>query len=197
MKSIYHDGNRLLQDEFDSRKLADRLSDFTVHDTITDLDREFIQARDMFFISTIDADGNPTVSYKGGRVGFVKIIDDTTIAFPDYDGNGMFLTTGNITVNRDVGLLFIDFENPMRLRLHGQASIETNSPLLQEYPEAKLMIIIAIKNLFINCPRYIHKYQKLETSKYVPNSDQPTPSPHWKEMDQFKDVLPEGSSGDS
>ncbi len=196
MKNIYHEGNRKLQDQFDSRKLADRLSDITVHEEITERDREFIEARDMFFISTIDVDGNPTVSYKGGQTGFVKIVDDKTIAFPDYDGNGMFLTTGNITINKDVGLLFIDFENPMRLRAHGIATVDTNSFLLDEYPEAKSIILITIKNLFINCPRYIHKYEKLETSKYVPSTQHETPTPHWKEMDEFKEVLPKTPKDD-
>ncbi len=196
MKNIYHEGNRKLQDHFDSRKLADRLSDLTVHDEITERDREFIEARDMFFISTIDVDGNPTVSYKGGQTGFVKIVDDKTIAFPDYDGNGMFLTTGNITINKDVGLLFIDFENPMRLRLHGRAIVDTSSPLLNQYPEAKSIILITIKNIFINCPRYVHKYQKLETSEYVPSTQRKTPTPHWKKMDEFKDVLPDASKDD-
>jgi uncharacterized protein len=193
MKTIYHQGNRNLQDHFDSRKLADRLTELTVHDEITDRDRAFIQARDMFFISTIDADGNPTVSYKGGQPGFVKIVDEKTIAFPDYDGNGMFLTTGNITVNNEVGLLFIDFEEPMRLRLHGQARVDIDSSLLNEYPEAKSIITITIRNLFINCPRYIHKHKKLKSSEFVPTPKQQTPIPDWKEMEQFKDVLPKGS----
>lgn len=190
MDSLYHKGNRNLQDRFDSRRLADRLSDTIVHTEITDRDRDFIEARDMFFISTVDDAGRPTVSYKGGHTGFVRIVDQGTITFPGYDGNGMFLTTGNITTNRDVGLLFIDFENPMRLRLHGEAIVKTNSSLLDEYQEAKSIISVSIRNLFINCPRYVHKYRKLESSAFVPTDGCQTPSSECKEFDEFKNVLP-------
>ena len=190
MDSIYHKGNRELQDVFDSRRLADRLHDMTVHDEITDRDRAFIEARDMMFISTVDANGCPTVSYKGGNVGFVKVVDKNTLAFPGYDGNGMFLTAGNISQDAAIGLLFIDLENPMRLRAHGRASVHLEDELLDHYPEAKYIVRVRLDNLFINCPRYIHKYKKIETSEFVPQSGCETPEPGWKERDEFKDVMP-------
>jgi len=130
-RNIYHAGNRDWQDKFDSRRLADRLQELTVHDEIDDQDRAFIEARDMFFISTVDQHGRPTVSYKGGDVGFVRIVDNKTLALPGYDGNGMILTAGNIASNNHVGLLFIVFENPMRIRLHGAATVHADDPLLE------------------------------------------------------------------
>ena len=105
---LYHDGNREIQATFDSERLADRLTQIIVHDEITDEDRQFIESRDMFFISTVDSQGRPTVSYKGGEVGFVRYVDKKTIAYPGYDGNGMFLTAGNIASKNHVGLMFID-----------------------------------------------------------------------------------------
>jgi predicted pyridoxine 5'-phosphate oxidase superfamily flavin-nucleotide-binding protein len=190
MNEIYHNGNRNLQDEFDSRKLADRLNERIVHDEITDEDSEFIINRDMFFISTIDEAGMPTVSHKGGDIGFVRVIDKKTIAFPGYDGNGMFLTAGNINTNNQVGLLFIDFESPQRLRLHGTAIVTVDDSLISEYVDAQFIIRVTVNNIFVNCPRYIHRYKKIESSEYVPKQDYAPPIPEWKKIDELKDVLP-------
>lgn len=190
MNDIYHQGNRELQDQFDSRKLADRVSEIIVHDKISDEEREFISTRDMFFISSVDEQGRPTVSYKGGDAGFVRVIDEKTIAFPDYDGNGMFLTAGNIASTHEVGLLFIDLENPRRLRLHGTATVAINDPLLSEYVDANAIIRITVRNLFLNCPRYIHQYKKLAQSEYVPKKGCIAPIPEWKKLDVVQDVLP-------
>lgn len=194
MSDIYHESHRKLQDQFDSRKLADRLDEIIVHDEITETEREFIETRDMFFISTVDNQGRPTVSYKGGQSGFVRVIDTKTIVFPGYDGNGMFLTAGNIAENHDVGLLFIDFENPQRLRVHGRAQVNSHDPLLSEYIDATYIIRITVRNLFINCPRYIHKYKKIEQSEYVPKHGYVTPVAEWKKLDIVQDVLPKPSN---
>lgn len=109
-KPLYHEGNRELQDRFDSRRIADRLEDVTLHDYFTDDDCAFVEDSSMFFLATADAEGQPDVSYKGGMPGFVRVIDAETLAFPNYDGNGMFKSLGNILVNPKVGLLFIDHE---------------------------------------------------------------------------------------
>jgi predicted pyridoxine 5'-phosphate oxidase superfamily flavin-nucleotide-binding protein len=190
MSKIYHEGNRKFQDQFDSRKLGDRVEELIVHNELTEEDCELIESRDMFFISTVDVEGRPTVSYKGGDIGFVRVIDSKTIAFPSYDGNGMFLTAGNIVANNNVGLLFIDFEDPKRLRLHGSATIDQHDSLLNEYLDAHFIIRISVRNLFINCPRYIHRYKKIDTSEYVPKQGCETPVPDWKKLDVVQDVLP-------
>jgi len=190
MKDLYYSGNREIQDSFDSRRLADRVNEVIVHDCFTDDDRALIESRDMFFISTVDAEGRPTVSYKGGAVGFVRIVDDKTIAYPGYDGNGMFLTSGNILDNPNVGLLFIDFEDPRRLRMHGTATVDLQDPLLSEYVDAKYIVRIEVRNLFINCPRYIHQYQKVGASEYLPQAGVAAPTPAWKTLEIVQDVLP-------
>lgn len=144
----------------------------------------------MFFISSVEEQGRPTVSYKGGDVGFVRVIDEKTIAFPNDDGNGMFLTAANIVLNHDVGLLFIDLEQPQRLRLHGTATVTLDDPLLDEYLDADYIIRITVRNLFLNCPRYIHHYKKVESSEYLPKKGCITPIPDWKKLDVVQDVLP-------
>ncbi len=189
---LYHQGNRSLQDRFDTRRLADRIEDRIVHDRIDDADREFIAARDMFFIATVDEDGQPQCSYKGGDPGFVRVLDERTIAFPIYDGNGMYLTAGNLLVTKKVGLLFIDFEGRKRMRLNGIASVDDDDPLLAEYPEAQLIVRVEATEVFPNCPRYIHQYELVARSRFVPKAECETPVPQWKRNEWANDVLPEG-----
>jgi uncharacterized protein len=190
--SMFHDGNRELQDRFDTRRLADRIESRLVHDRITEHDKAFIEARDMFFLATADADGRPNCSYKGGDPGFVQVVDDHTVAFPNYDGNGMYLSTGNVLENPEVGILFIDFERGNRMRLNGTASVQLDDPLLAEYPEAQFIVRVTAREVFPNCPRYIHRMQKVEASPFVPRAGCTTPVPDWKRADFARDVLPAG-----
>ena len=190
MADLFHIGNRQLQDEFDTRRLADRLEERIVADTLSQSDREFIERVDMFFLATADEHGQPQCSYKGGDPGFVRVVDDRTIAFPNYDGNGMFLSMGNLQRNPHVGLLFIDFERQHRMRLNGVASIDRADPLLESFPEAQLIVRVRATQVFPNCPRYIHKLQTVERSRFVPRAECETPVPDWKRSDWASDVLP-------
>jgi predicted pyridoxine 5'-phosphate oxidase superfamily flavin-nucleotide-binding protein len=189
VSQLYHDGHRELQGRFDSMRLADRLEQVTWHTRITDDDRKFIEQRDMLFLATADSEGRPNCSYKGGDPGFVRVLDEATLVFPSYDGNGMFLSAGNVSVNVHVGLLFIDFEAGKRLRLNGDASLQTSDDSAS-CREAQFLIRVRVREVFPNCPRYIHKYQLVERSKYVPRSGIVTPEPAWKSFDWAKDVLP-------
>ena len=189
--SLYHEGNRVLQDQFDTRRLADRIEQVTVRDRIEERDREFIEARDMFFIATTDADGYPTCSYKGGDPGFVRVLDEHTLAFPNYDGNGMYLTMGNLLAKPHVGLLFIDFEGRRRLRLEGVASVANDDPLLADYPEAQFVVRVRAERVYPNCPRYIHQYRLVERSRFVPKTECETPVPKWKTEQWSADALPQ------
>ena len=190
--SLYHEGSRQLQDRFDTRRLADRIEERIVRDRIDDDDRAFIEARDMFFIATVDEDGQPQSSYKGGDPGFVRVLDEHTIAFPVYDGNGMYLTAGNLLTTKKVGLLFIDFEGRRRVRLNGVASVDDGDPLLADYPEAQLVVRVRATEVFPNCPRYIHQYELVAHSRFVPKAECETPVPQWKRNDWAHDVLPDG-----
>jgi uncharacterized protein len=191
MRSVYHGGSRELQDRFDTRRLADRIEERIVRETIDDDDRAFIEARDMFFLATADADGKPQCSYKGGEPGFVRVLDERTIAFPSYDGNGMYLSMGNAVVNAKVGLLFIDFEGRKRLRLNGVASVDLDDPLRSEWPEAQFVLRVRATEVFPNCPRYIHEYRLVKRSRFVPKTDCETPVPAWKQSEWAHDALPQ------
>jgi len=188
--STYHEGNRRLQERFDTRRLADRLDEVKVRDFIDESDRRFVEACDMFFIATADADGRPNCSYKGGEPGFVRVLDERTIAFPNYDGNGMFLSMGNALVNPNVGLLFISFAGGGRMRLNGEASIDEHDELIGAYPEAQFVVRVRAREVFPNCPRYIHRYELVERSRFVPRAERETPVPDWKRTEWARDVLP-------
>lgn len=191
MASGFHDGSRRLQDAFDTRALADRIDGLLVNDTIDEGGRAFIEDRDMFFLATADAQGRPTCSYKGGEPGFVRVLDPHTVAFPSFDGNGMYLSAGNVLVNPEVGLLFIDFEQGHRMRLDGTASIDLDDPLLADHPEAQFVVRVRTRAVYPNCPRYIHRYELVRRSRFVPRGDRPTPVPEWKRSDWAIDALPE------
>ncbi|HEY6599250.1 MAG TPA: pyridoxamine 5'-phosphate oxidase family protein [Pseudomonadales bacterium] len=190
---FYNEGSRTLQERFDSRRLADRLEQVTLRRAFTDEDRAFIARAPMFFLATADADGRPDCSYKGGLPGFVRVVDDATLAFPSYDGNGQFRSLGNVLVNPHVGMLFIDFEATKRIRVNGVASIDQDDPLRAAYPGADMVVRVQAHEIFPNCPRYIHKLQMSELSAYAPRPDYEPPVPAWKQMDAFRDYLPSQS----
>ena len=190
IESMYHEGMRQLQDVRETRPIADRLREVTVRAAFTDEDRAFIERSAMFFIATADTQGHPDCSYKGGLPGFVRVVDECTLAIPDYDGNGMYRTWGNVLANPRVGLLFIDFENPKRLRINGTAIVREDDPLRESCPGAVFIVRVTAELIFPNCPRYLHKMQVVEHSAYAPRPGYVPPVPAWKTFEVFRDALP-------
>ena len=189
-RPMYHEHSRALQDNFDSRRLADALADRLLRARFTDEDREFIARQRLFFLATADAQGRPDCSYKGGAPGFVRVVADDTLAFPSYDGNGMFKSLGNVAANPSVGLLFIDFEKPRRLRVNGVASVHLDDPLTADYPGAQALVRVRVEQIFPNCPRYIPRMQLVEESPYIPATGRSAPVPAWKKRPEFNAALP-------
>ena len=192
MRPLYSPAARALQDRFATRRLADRLAEVKVHDRLTPDDRAFVERLDMLFLATVDGAGQPTCSYKGGDPGFVTVVDDRTLAFPSYDGNGMYLSLGNVDATHRVGLLFVDFERQRRMRVDGTAELRHDDPLRARYPGAQLVVRVHAERIYPNCPRYIHRYQLVERSPFVPHADVPPPVPGWKRSDWAREVLPAG-----
>lgn len=188
---FFSDSQRDLQDRFGSRKLADRLEAVLVHDHLSAVDAAFIARQNMFFLATADAYGQPSCSHKGGARGFVTVTDARTLAFPDYNGNGMHLSTGNINETGKVSLLFVDFERQARMRVLGSACIADGDPLLERYPGAQMIVRVTIESVFTNCPRYIHRMSVVEESAFVPKSGAETQEPAWKRLSAVADVLPD------
>ncbi|PZN34158.1 MAG: pyridoxamine 5'-phosphate oxidase [Proteobacteria bacterium] len=190
LDSLYGEQHRAMQRQADSERLADRLNEAIVAAHISEEHGRFIEAQDMFFLSTVDHRGFPTCSYKGGPPGLVRVLDDRTLAFPSYDGNGMYLSMGNISAGGKVGMLFIDFETPHRLRVHGTATVGDTDPLLEHWPGAEWIVRVSVMEIFVNCARYVHRYQRLHASPYVPQPARPAPFPQWKRIDAVRDALP-------
>jgi hypothetical protein len=189
---MYHEHSRSLQDRFDTRRLADRLAEKLSRTAFTEEDTAFIAGQAMFFLSTADEQGWPECSYKGGVPGFVRVLDAQTLAFPSYDGNGMFRSLGNMLVNPRVGLLFIDFERPRRLRVQGLATLSLDGGELVSWPGAQCVVHVRADRIFPNCPRYIHRMQRLEMSPYAPCENHQPPPAAWKRFEIFRDGLPRG-----
>ncbi len=188
---MFHNGNRELQDLFGSRALADRLEERLRRSAFTDDDKSFIESLEFFFLATADPVGRPDCSFKGGAPGFARVASPDLLVWPDYDGNGMFKSLGNIAVNPSVGLLFIKMgEAPKRLRVNGHATISLDDPMMAEFPGAQALVRVTPVDIFPNCPRYIPDPAAAKPSPYIPHKDEPPVEPKWKAMDMFRDVVP-------
>jgi uncharacterized protein len=192
--AMFGETHRVLQDQFESRRIADLLASLAAP-AIDESAKAFIETRSFFFLSTVSDDGQPTVSHKGGAPGFVKVVDGHTLVFPSYDGNGMFLSMGNIVATGRIGLLFMDFETPHRLRVHAMATASTDDPMMAEFPGADLVVRAEVLASFENCPRYIHKQAAIQPSRYVPDERGAAPAPGWKRLDVIQPFLPERFQG--
>ena len=187
----YTDAARKLQDRFDTRNLADAELAVIVHDELSEPDKAFVKSAEMFWLASVDDKGSPTVSYKGGAPGFVKVLNDRTLLFPNYDGNGMYYSMGNIATASKVGMLFMAFDRPARLRVQGLAQLTDDKALVDHFPGAQFAVQVNITALITNCPRYIPRMTRIEGSRYVPDvvtGAQPIPS--WKRIDAIQGVLP-------
>ncbi len=188
---MYHQGNRQLQDAFGSRGLADRLEERLRRDRFNDDDAAFIGSLGFFFLATADAEGRPDCSFKGGPAGFARVVAPDLLVFPDYDGNGMFKSLGNLGVNPSVGLLFLAFgEAPKRLRVNGRAEVVGDDPAMAQIPGAQLLVKVTPVDIFPNCPRYLPNLQQVAPSAYLPEPDAPPLEPKWKSFEIFADVVP-------
>ncbi|SDK54811.1 hypothetical protein SAMN05192566_1610 [Methylophilus rhizosphaerae] len=194
MSRLFGEVHRQVQDEQDTRKLADRIEEIACKTEIDADAKGFIESLDMFFLSTVDHNGRPTVSYKGGLPGFVKVMDAQTLIFPFYNGNGMQLSVGNMIGNADIGMLFIAFDKPHRIRLQGVSSVSRDPAWLSLYQEAEFVVKVTLSELWQNCPRYIHRYTRESHSRYVPGEQCQTPLAEWKRFEFMQDVLSESDA---
>lgn len=184
---IYHEGMRALQDRFGTKLLADRLAQYTRRTAFTEEDRAFIEGRTFFYLATADAEGFPDCSYKGGAPGWVFLTGPDSLAFPSLDGNGMYRSLGNILVNPRVGMMFMSFDPPRRLRVNGTARLDFDDPALERFPGADLIVHVSASSIFPNCPRYIHNAEAL--SPYLDHG-QGAEVPGWKRRPEFAEALP-------
>lgn len=189
---LYTPGARQLQDAFDSRRIADRLEEVDLVREFDQTHRELIEATPMFFLATVDSEGRPDVSYKGGRPGFVRVTGPSELAWPDYNGNGMFKSLGAIIDHPDVALLFLRYgDAPKKLRVQGKAKVSSDDLLMSDCPGAQLIVRLTVERIFDNCPRYLHDVRIDGYSRYVPEAGKVAPIPDWKRNPDYSDALPQ------
>ena len=189
--AMYHDGSRQLQDTFATRRLADRLAEVVAHGAFTDADRAFIESRPLFFLATADGRGGRTAPTRAdSRIRPRRRCADARVSQLRRQRHVQEL--GEHPRQSHVGLLFIDFESPRRLRVNGRAAVREDDPLLAEFVGAQLVVRVQADAIFPNCPRYIHKMQVLEESPYVPREGRTPPVPEWKRRPVFREVLAPG-----
>ena len=198
---FYHEGMRELQDRYEGRIIPDRLAANRMRAEFNEDDRTFIESSSFFFLSTATAQ-SVDCSFKGGDPGFVKIKDKKVLTWPDYDGNRMYRSLGNILLNSRVGLLFVQFDgrlfnNSARLRINGHAEFDESAEAIRGLPGAKRVIKVTADHIFTNCPRYIPKLLTEESSMYIPRKNYTPPDPEWKSMPIVKDIFDEERELDS
>lgn len=187
---LYHAGNRDLQDEFGTTGLADRMETIITRTAFTQADQDFIEQSIYFFLATATADGQPDCSFKGGPAGFVRVTGPDELAFPDYDGNGMFKSLGNLRANPAVGLLFINMHGAARrLRVNGDARVLRDDPLLATTIGAQLIVRVKVRVIFPNCPRYVPAMTLAAPSEFTPQAGCPVVEPSWKTTETFKGLV--------
>ena len=191
MEPFFSPAQRTLQATRQTTKLADRLLEASVTSSLSDDQVRFVESRPLFFLATVDAFGFPSCSYKGGAPGFVRVLSPTRLTFPHFDGNGMFMSLGNIADRAKIGMLFIDFERPQRLRVRGEAQLIDSGPLVESYPGAQYVVQLEVSNVWVNCPRYVHQMTTVAASPYIPDEVGQSPIALWKRLDVMQDVLTE------
>ena len=191
---FYHAHMRTLQDRYEGRAVADRLAEHRVHAAFTEADRRFIEEAPFFFLATASS-SSVDCSFKGGEPGFVRVLGESELAWPDYDGNRMYRSLGNIMEGGRVGLLFLRFDghrfdgSAARLRVNGRASIDESKEAVADLPGARRLIRVAVDHIFPNCPRYIPAMDPQGGSVYSPRMDYDPPEPDWKSRDWVRDIF--------
>ena len=194
MSSLYGDAHRALHQKFDSERMAKLLEELDARE-INKSAKAFIESRDMVWLATVDREGRPQCQYKGGEPGFIKVLDSKTLVFPSYDGNGRYHSMGNIGETSKIGMLFLDFEVPNRLRLQGEATVSDDDPMIGEYHEAELIVRVTVTEIIVNCPRYMHRMQRIQSAPHVPKTGRETPFAQWKRIDAIQEALPAKDKG--
>lgn len=188
---MYHDGMRELQDKYGGRKVADAIAKHRKHFEFTDDDRAFIEALPFFFLATSWGE-SVDCSIKSGHPGFIRVSAPNQLEWPDYDGNRMHRSLGNILRNPSVGLLFVKFDGEStRIRLTGKAEIIDDPSQFADLPGAQRLVRITADYIYYNCPRSVPKMEMVEPSKYMPRKGYQPPEPAWKSRDYIKAAMEE------
>ncbi|MDC3424588.1 pyridoxamine 5'-phosphate oxidase family protein [Aquibacillus sp. 3ASR75-11] len=180
-------GEQILQEQYGTTKRAVSFYKNQMLHYLNDQMIEFIANQAMVFIATADSNGNCDSSFRAGLVGFVRVIDNKTLIYPEYRGNGVMASLGNIVENPYIGLMFIDFfEHYIGLHINGKASIKDDKQLSslkidekiwddireKEQDRAERWVIIEVDEAYIHCSKHIPKLKKLDKTIYWGTDDE-------------------------
>jgi len=164
-------GEHALQQKFDTQKRAENFYQRQMLDHLNPAMQAFIRRQELVFVATADAHGNCDCSFRAGLPGFVRVLDRNTLLYPEYRGNGVLASLGNITENPHIGLIFIDFfEATIGLHVNGKAMIVGNDELRQRLDlpsevrqdmaveggrRAERWVIVEVEEAYIHCSKHI------------------------------------------
>jgi len=180
---------KALQERYGSRRQYARMEPGSEdRERLTENETEFIAARDSFYIATIGATGWPYVQHRGGPKGFLKVIDDRTIAFADFRGNKQYISTGNLTTNDRAAVILVDYPSQARLKilgnvqvLDGEAAREWIDRLGEKTYKAVIerVYVIRIEAFDWNCPQHI-------TPRYTAEQIEEAWAPFQRRLDELE-----------
>ena len=176
MANLGSEGERILQKKVGSENKASAFYDKQMLDYLNPYMRKFILKQEMVFIATADSKGECDCSFRAGKQGFVRVLNEKTLLCPEYRGNGVMASMGNILENSHIGMTFIDFfENTIGLHVNGKAKIVENDELLADKTQASVAnsiqeegvapecwIFITVEEAYIHCSKHIPRLQKLD-----------------------------------
>ena len=175
------DGERALQERYGTAKRAAQFYQLQVLDHLNELMRAFIAERDMMFVATADSRGNCDNTFRAGTPGFVRVADSRTLYYPEFRGNGVMASQGNISENGHVGLLFLDFSGTrVGLHVNGAASIVETADLPLALDEGDFVlphatgsersrldrwIRVDVHEAYIHCSKHVPRLERIQTER--------------------------------
>ncbi len=174
---MHTDSVKEAQLRYGSRAMAERLAAMNLEDTrFSARELGFIAGRDFFYLSTVNEDGWPYMQFRGGPKGFLKALDDRTLAYADYSGNRQYISTGNLKGQGRASLFLIDYATKRRLKVLAEARIidaEENPELLQRVSDidyganVERAVVLDLVAFDWNCPQHITQRYTLEEAELI------------------------------
>ncbi len=164
-------GEKILQQKYGTQDRAENFYRRQMLDHLNPQMQEFIARQEMMFVATADAEGNCDSSFRAGLAGFVKVLDASTLIYPEYRGNGVLASLGNMLHNPKIGLMFVDFfKDTVGLHVNGKAAVIENDQLIQRADLSEAIIgelnvplgrkperwvLVEVHEAYIHCSKHI------------------------------------------
>jgi predicted pyridoxine 5'-phosphate oxidase superfamily flavin-nucleotide-binding protein len=171
------DGEHQLQEKHNTTSRANAFYRHQVLGYLNPLMQAFVTKQEMMFVGTADRHGEADTSFRAGLAGFIRVLDQKTLVYPEYRGNGVMSSLGNISENPHVGLLFVDFTDQIGLHVNGRARIvekdeflrvaSASEPFREDIPPAtgrgpERWVVVSVLEAYIHCSKHIPHMQKID-----------------------------------